>query len=312
MLTSANLALCRMPAPNTIQKVLRAALSASPDAAAVARGSLLALDLGHLACKTTEQVVSEDAAVMQKARVQPHLCPFAVACADVLDDAQVAAEAVGRCPGSRPRRSGQRRTLLVGGRGGGSSGGGGSRNYGSINNRIAGEAGNAAAGTPATDLPLQPPPPPPQQRQRSHSWPKSALLVAEKARGEQFSATATRRHSWPATHHPGARVGLLLCEAAKPTKVFVDVGGNREIGCVTRLLDRLLTFDPPPNLIVVKNEEVFEALAPSGVAASSWKGAVMPKGAYSTLTRLSRRKAPEESKRKWASNLAKTKFSNNL
>lgn len=39
-----------------------------------------------------------------------------------------------------------------------------------------------------------------QQRKRSHSWPKSALLVleAEKAQGEEYSERATRRHSWPA------------------------------------------------------------------------------------------------------------------
>lgn len=39
-----------------------------------------------------------------------------------------------------------------------------------------------------------------QQRKRSHSWPKSAMLVleAEKAQGGEYSERATRRHSWPA------------------------------------------------------------------------------------------------------------------
>ena len=65
----------------------------------------------------------------------------------------------------------------------------------------------------------------------------------------------------PATSHPGPRKGLLLVEAAKPSKIFVDVGGTREVGVVMRLLDRLVAFDPPPRLIVVKCEELFELLA---------------------------------------------------
>ena len=43
-----------------------------------------------------------------------------------------------------------------------------------------------------------------------------------------------------------------------------------------RLLDRLLAFDPPPRLIVVKCEELFELLAPPGVPVGKWMGGVMP------------------------------------
>ena len=85
--------------------------------------------------------------------------------------------------------------------------------------------------------------------------------------------------SWPPEQlHPGARAGLLVTEQVAPNKIFVDVGGNRERHCVMRLLDRILTFDTPPSLIVVKNEELFEAMrvaeVPHGVPAEPcvWSG----------------------------------------
>ena len=85
-------------------KVLRAALSASCVAATVAAGSLLALDLGQEACDKTATEIAEDGARLVQLGQQPHLCPFAVECADVLDDADVVAAPVGVESEARPWR----------------------------------------------------------------------------------------------------------------------------------------------------------------------------------------------------------------
>ena len=84
--------------------MLRAALSASCVAATVAAGSLLALDLGQEACDKTATEVAEDGARLVQLGQQPHLCPFAVECADVLDDADVVAAPVGVESEARPWR----------------------------------------------------------------------------------------------------------------------------------------------------------------------------------------------------------------
>ena len=94
-------------------KVIRASLSASNDAATVASGMLLALDVGQEACDKTARVVAEDGARLQGAGLQPHLCPFTLECADVLDDADVVAAPVGVDSEARPwrQRSGQRNSF---------------------------------------------------------------------------------------------------------------------------------------------------------------------------------------------------------
>lgn len=97
-----------------------------------------------------------------------------------------------------------------------------------------------------------------------------------------------RRYSWPpggGTELPGARVGLLAVERQQPSKLFVDVGGDREQCVVTRLLDRLLALQPAPVLIVVKNEALFDALKPPG-APRSWPGTVLPPGTWAGLPRF--------------------------
>ena len=116
------------------------------------------------------------------------------------------------------------------------------------------------------------------QRRRSKEWPLAAgdqhtppVLGCGGGGGggggggDDGSGRA-RRVSWPPGRlHRGARAGLLVAEKAAPSKIFVDVGGNRELFVVMRLLDRLLTFDTVPSLIVVKNEELFYAMRDAGV-----------------------------------------------
>jgi hypothetical protein len=72
-----------------------------------------------------------------------------------------------------------------------------------------------------------------------------------------------------------------LVEDAKPNKVFVDLGGNRERFVVTRLIDKLLAFPHPPTLIIIKNEELFHAMSRAGVPP----GQLAPSAVWAGLPR---------------------------
>ena len=99
--------------------------------------------------------------------------------------------------------------------------------------------------------------------QRNPTHPDRGTRPSSSAGGGGGRARAA---SWPPGQaHPGARAGLLVAEKAAPTKLFVDVGGNRELCVVMRLLDRILTFGTVPSLIVVKNEGLFYAMRDANV-----------------------------------------------